>query len=156
MQIALRAALAAAISLAIAQALNFQFPIFAMISALIVTDLTPSRSIHLGLHRVIATVVGAGVGALLIAFAPINPWTVGFGIAFVMLTSHFLQGPDGVKVAGFTCAIIMLYQGGEPWHYAFERFVETIIGIAVAWSISHVPKLIKTDDDPKEKVATGD
>jgi hypothetical protein len=33
-----------------------------------------------------------------------------------------------------------------PWVHAFERFVETVVGVSVAWSISYVPKLIWMKD----------
>ncbi len=56
-QLALRSGIAAGVALAIAQASSLDFPIYAAVAALIVTDLTPSHS-SLGLHRTIATILG--------------------------------------------------------------------------------------------------
>ena len=43
-QLAIRAAVAAGLSVAIAQLFNLQYPIYAFLTAIIVTDLTPSES----------------------------------------------------------------------------------------------------------------
>lgn len=64
-QLALRAAVAAALSFAIAQFLELQFPIFAAVAAVIATDLVPSETLRLGQRRLLATVVGTICGALL-------------------------------------------------------------------------------------------
>src|SRR4051794_21626464 len=100
-QLALRAGIAAALSLAIAQALRLQFPLFVMIAAVIVTDLEPSQSRVMGFHRIVGTVIGAGCGGLFSSLMPSNPWTIGCGIAVVMLIAHFLQGKEGARIAGF-------------------------------------------------------
>jgi hypothetical protein len=53
---------------------------------------------------------------------------------------------EGAKVAGYTCAIVMFSHGADgPWHAPFYRLIETGLGIVVAWLISCVPKLIRTD-----------
>jgi uncharacterized membrane protein YgaE (UPF0421/DUF939 family) len=65
-QLALRPAVAAGSSLATAELLNLKCPtIYALIAAVIVTDLSPSQTSKLGLQRSAATVVGATCGATL-------------------------------------------------------------------------------------------
>jgi len=59
--LALRAAVAAGLSVAWARLCRFEFPIYAPIAAVIVTDLSPSRTSKLGLQRIVATVVGGSV-----------------------------------------------------------------------------------------------
>jgi hypothetical protein len=65
-----------------------------------------------------------------------------------MLTSHLLQGPDGARIAAFVFTIIVVDHSDHVWPFVMDRFIETILGIAVAWSVSHVPTLIRLNSKP--------
>jgi uncharacterized membrane protein YgaE (UPF0421/DUF939 family) len=150
MQLSLRAAVGASLSLAIAYLLGLEYPLYAFIAAVIVTDLLPSQTRQLGLKRIVATVVGAVCGAVLSPLLPPDPWAIGLGVLAAMLLSNLLHADDGAKVAGYICGIVLLDHGAEPWSYAFYRFVETMLGIVVALSISMVPKLIRVDEPGRQ------
>jgi uncharacterized membrane protein YgaE (UPF0421/DUF939 family) len=152
LQLALRAGVAAGTALAIAMALGLRPAIFAFISAVIVTDLDPAQSRKLGLRRIAATVVGALCGVVFTLWLPSNPWTIGLAVLVAMLICQNVGAADGSRVAAFTCGIIILMPGDGPWLNAFERFVETILGVAVAWSISYVPKLIRIEEPGDQSV----
>lgn len=62
-QLAFRAAVAAGLSVALAQLRKFEQPIYALIAAVIVTDLPAFRTSKLGQWRLVATIVGAACGA---------------------------------------------------------------------------------------------
>jgi uncharacterized membrane protein YgaE (UPF0421/DUF939 family) len=145
-QLSLRAAFGASLSLAIAEFLALEYPIYAFIAAVITTDLTPSLSRQLGVRRIVATVVGAIVGATLSPWLPTSVWSIGAGILLAMQVCHFFDTGDGAKIAGYICGIIMINHNVEPWSYAWFRFIETVLGVAVAWSISYVPKLLRVDE----------
>jgi uncharacterized membrane protein YgaE (UPF0421/DUF939 family) len=145
-QLAVRAGLSAGLSVGIATALHMAHPLYAVIAAIIVTDLSPSRSRHLGLHRIVATVIGSICGGLCISLLPSASWAVGLGVAVAMLSAEVLQGPDGVRIAAFVFTIIVVDHSDQVWPFVMDRFIETILGIAVAWSVSHVPKLMRLDD----------
>jgi uncharacterized membrane protein YgaE (UPF0421/DUF939 family) len=149
-QLALRAAVAAGSSIAIAQVLKLEHPIYAFLAAVIVTDLVPSQSQHLGLRRLLATVLGAICGATLSPILAPSPWGIGIGVLVAMLMSQLSRAQDAAKVAGYICGIVVLDHGVEPWHYAFYRLIETALGVVVAWLISYVPKLIRIEESGKE------
>jgi uncharacterized membrane protein YgaE (UPF0421/DUF939 family) len=90
--------------------------------------------------------VGATCGAVLSPLLPPGPLAIGLGVLLAMLISELLQARDGAKVAGFISGIIMLDHSPEPWLYAYQRFIETALGVAVAWAISYVPKLIRIEE----------
>jgi uncharacterized membrane protein YgaE (UPF0421/DUF939 family) len=145
-QLALRASVAAGIAIALAQLLGLRHPLYAFLAAVIVTDLVPSQSRKLALHRLAATAIGAVCGALLTMLLPAGPIAIGLSIMVAMLACQVAQVPDAAKVAGFICGIIVLEHSAEPWLNAFARFVETALGVVVALLVSYLPKLIKLDD----------
>ena len=70
LQLAVRAAVGASVSYALAQLLGSDQPIFAFTAAVIVTDLKPAQNRELGLRRLGATLVGGVAGAALRRCSP--------------------------------------------------------------------------------------
>jgi uncharacterized membrane protein YgaE (UPF0421/DUF939 family) len=149
-QLALRIALAADLAFALADLLSFQHPIYAFIAAVIVTDLSPQHSRHLGLTRMASTFVGAITGAALSqALGPGLP-SLGIGVLATVLMCQALRMSEGAKVAGYICGLILIDHRGEPWTYAYDRFIETMLGVIVAWGVSAVPRLFPLDKRGQE------
>jgi uncharacterized membrane protein YgaE (UPF0421/DUF939 family) len=151
LQLAVRAAAAASLSLAIAQAVGLDRPIFACIAAVIVTDLTPAQTRALGLRRLGAMLVGAAIGASLSRLVPSDPWAIGASVLIAILLSEVLGAREGAKVAAYICALIIWDSSATPWHFGLYRLVETALGVSVAWLISFVPKLIRIEERSDEK-----
>ncbi|MDR7099778.1 uncharacterized membrane protein YgaE (UPF0421/DUF939 family) [Lysobacter niabensis] len=141
-QVPIRAAVAAALAVAAAQVLQLEYPLYALVSAVIVTDLSPSETRKLGLWRVAGTVLGAAIGATLSTFFPHGPVAIGIGVLAAMFLCHVLRLRGAAKVSGYVCGIVLLEYHMQPWVYAVHRLVETLLGIAVAVLVSLVPLLL--------------
>src|SRR5206468_366705 len=113
--------------------LRLPFPLYAMIAAVIVTDLSAARTRRLGFVRLVGTVLGATLGALIAPLFPAGAWwAIGLGILAAMFLSRMLHLHDADKVTGYVTGIVMLDHGAHPWTYAFHRTVETVLGIGLA------------------------
>lgn len=145
-QLAVRSAIAAAVAVAIVQWIGTSHPIYAMIAAVIVTDLRPEQSRQFALNRLAGTVVGAGVGALAVPWLGPSALAILLTVGAMMLLCHALKLDGAAKVSGYICGIVVLEHSGNAWFYAGERLVETLVGIGVALALSLVPKLVKVDE----------
>jgi uncharacterized membrane protein YgaE (UPF0421/DUF939 family) len=152
-QLAIRAAVGAGISLALARALNLDTPVFALIATVIVTDRDPAETRKLAIRRVISTAIGAGCGIALAQVLGQSSWEAIIAIFSAMMLSIVVTQLGDPKIAAYLCALIVINYSDNPWHYAVYRFIETILGIVVAWAISLIPKLFhleETDDAKSE------
>jgi uncharacterized membrane protein YgaE (UPF0421/DUF939 family) len=141
-QLSTRAAVAATVAVIIARLLGMQHPLYAMIAAVIVTDLVPKRTRALAIPRVAGTLIGAGLGAVIADFAPPSVWLFALGIMVAMLIAQLMRLHDAARLAGYLCGIVLLEHRDNAWLYALDRLLETLLGIGVAVLVSLLPKLI--------------
>lgn len=146
-QLSVRAAVAAGLAFWIAELLGADYAIYALVSAVIVTDLTPEKSRRLATQRVAGTLIGAAAGALLLNMLPSGPVAIGLAIFCSMLATHALRfEAPAARVAGYVAAIVMFAHRDEPWRYAFERAWETLVGIGSALLVGLVPLWLRDKD----------
>jgi len=139
-QVSLRAAVAAGLAYWVARLLHADYAIYALVGAIIVTDLSPAMTRRLGWQRMAGTVIGAASGAVLLHVLPIGPIALGVAILVSMLVTYLLRlEPSAARVAGYVAAIVMLAYRADPWHYAFARAWETLLGIGAAQLVGLVP-----------------
>ena len=149
LQVSIRAATAAGLAVAIAQLLGLRSPLYALIAAILVTDLSPARTRHLAVPRLAGTVLGAALGAVISplgAIHSIGAIMIGAAVFTTVFTSHLLGVKDAAKVAGYVCGVVLLTHSDRPWSYAWYRVLETCLGIAAGVFVSLVPKLMRADE----------
>jgi uncharacterized membrane protein YgaE (UPF0421/DUF939 family) len=144
LQSSIRCATAAGLAVAIARMFEVTSPINALMSAVIVTDLSPATTRRLAGQRLAGTAVGAVVGAMFTYAQPQGPVIVGVGILVAMLAAYALRLPEVAKLAGFVSGIVLMPQNdANAWPYVMYRVAETLIGIAMGVLVSMVPKLMR-------------
>ncbi len=136
---AVRTGIGAAASLVAARFMGLPEAYWAPLTTLIVMQSTLKSSWTISLSYFIGTALGAAMGALWTSY--VEPWVglfgagmFGLGIIGLGLVCIVLRLDEGAyRFANVTFAIITLISSANsPWHIALHRFIEVMLGIAVA------------------------
>ena len=147
-QLAIRASLAAALAYWAATSAGSEYAIYALIAAVVVTNLSPEETRKMAGPRLVGTVVGAVGGAVATYVLPVGPLGLGIAILVAMLTMFLLRLQAAAKISGYTAAIVMFTHTGDPWMYAAERAFDNVLGIGAAVLVSYLPKLLREPAPP--------
>jgi len=131
---AIRTAVAATASVIIARLVQMPEAYWAAIATLVVMQSTLGATLTLSRDRIVATAVGASIGALEINYFGAN--LVAFAIAIFLvglLSIAFRLEKTAYHYASITLAIIVLIPRSlSAWTIALHRFLEVSVGIIVA------------------------
>ena len=113
---------------------------WAMISAIIVTQDTRSATIATAWVRIAGSLIGAVFAAVYLSFLPFSAIGMGVLIGLVVVACQLLTVPGYVRLAALTAGIVMvisvLNPAIPPVVNAATRFFEVIIGSTVAVCIA--------------------
>lgn len=154
LQLAIRAAAAAALSAFVADVLDYDPGTYAVIAAVVVTDVSPVETRRLALQRIAGTVLGAAVGGVVSSWMRPSPWSIGLAVLASILLCRALRLPASSRLAGYLAGIIVLVHAGSALDYTVRRSIETIGGIVAAVVVSWIPHLIPVAQAPDDLRAT--
>jgi len=134
---AIRTAVAATLSVIIARLVQMPEAYWAAIATLVVTQSTLGATLTLSIDRIVATAVGASVGALEANFFGAN--LIAFAIAIFLVGLLSIASrleKTAYHYASITLTIIVLIPRlAAPWSIALHRFIEVSVGIIVALAV---------------------
>jgi uncharacterized membrane protein YccC len=131
---AIRTAVAATLSVLIARLVGMPEAYWAAIATLVVMQSTLGATVRLSIERIVATALGASVGAIEANYFGAN--LIAFAVAVFLLglmSFAFRLEKTAYRYASITLAIIVLIpRTTTPWSTAAHRFIEVSVGILVA------------------------
>ncbi|MBD2681311.1 aromatic acid exporter family protein [Nostoc sp. FACHB-857] len=137
-KMAFKMAIASAISLIIAQGLRWEYPFYAVIAAIIVMSSTHGSTLKLGIQRLIGTTIGAVAGAIFAIALGSNSLSLAVCVFLTVFFASYFKFNEAAKLAGYIAAIVILSHSQSPWIYAWHRYLETFLGIAVALVVNNL------------------
>jgi uncharacterized membrane protein YccC len=134
---AVRTAVAATASVIIARLVQMPEAYWAAIATLVVMQSTLGATLTLSLERIVATAVGASIGALEANFFGANLVAFALAINLIgLLSIAFRLQKTAYHYASITLTIIVLIpRSGASWTIALHRFIEVSVGIIVALAV---------------------
>lgn len=130
----IRTAIAATLSVIVARLAQMPEAYWAAIATLVVMQSSLGSTLTLSVERIIATAMGASVGALEANYFGANLVAFMLAIFFIGLLSLALRvEKTAYRYASVTLTIIVLIPRANPaWIVALHRFLEVSVGIVVA------------------------
>lgn len=124
-------ALATLVSLLLARTLKFPEYYWAPISTVVImqSSIKPSQGAW---QRFVGTGLGAVLGALFATFAGRGTVVYAIGIFLCGILACVARSWSAFRVTAITFSIVVLISRGPAWTFAWHRFLEVSLGIAVA------------------------
>lgn len=120
----------------IAQLLHLEYPFYSAIATVIALQATMADSFKQGLNRLKGTFIGAVFGYLFALVAVNNPLWTGLGIIVTFAVLNYMRWKEAMQIASVLFIAITLNIMGEPLNYAINRFIDTALGILVAFLVN--------------------
>ena len=121
------------------------------ISAIIVLQETKDIAMHFALVRISGSFLGAVISCILLAFLPVNFYSIFFIIFITAFTCKIINFEEGLRLAALTAAIIIAVSFVDPgvkyYLNSTARFIESCCGsflaIAVRYATHYGSKYLK-------------
>jgi uncharacterized membrane protein YgaE (UPF0421/DUF939 family) len=131
----LKAAIAAVIAVLIFGLFGLPGPVWAAVSAVIVTEPNLHPSVKSASYRVIANLIGAFVGAALgTLIGPALP-ALAIGIVVTGIVCHFMRLDDALRPAYSAVVIVILASEGSKWVGSLDRVFAVALGCLCALAV---------------------
>jgi uncharacterized membrane protein YccC len=129
-----RTALAAVVSVLVARLVWLPETYWAAVTTLVITQSSLGAALAVSWQRLIGTVLGTAVGAIVASYFAPNMLVFGITVFILgLLCAAVHSHRSAYRFAGVTLAIVLLVPRTAPaWKVAFHRFAEVSIGIGVA------------------------
>jgi uncharacterized membrane protein YgaE (UPF0421/DUF939 family) len=88
--------------------------------------------LHGAWHRFVGTALGATLGAVVATYAGRSSIVYGAGIFLCGVLAAVFRSWSAYRVTAITFTIVVLISRGTAWMFAWHRFLEVSLGIAVA------------------------
>ena len=126
-----RTAVATLVSLLLARALKFPEYYWAPISTIIImqSSIQPFQGAW---QRFVGTALGAALGAAIATYVGRSAIIYAIGIFVCGILAAVSRSWSAYRVAAITFSIVVLISRGTAWVFAWHRFLEVSLGIAVA------------------------
>lgn len=129
----IKTAIAVLICLAILSMFKGCSPFYACIAAVITMQNSMNNTIKVGFNRMIGTLIGAAVGAVLTSIYAHSLILTSIGIVIVIFFTNLFKRSGSSSIACIVYLAIMVnIKNTTPLQYSMFRVIETFLGIIVA------------------------
>lgn len=130
--------IAVTITLVLSKLLNLESPFFASIAVIIAMQSSIHETFKSGKNRMYATIIGAVIAIIFSILLPENPILIGLGVIIIIYICNTLGLTASLQLASMVfLSIILNYREGSRLAYAFNRTLDTFIGLIIGTSVNY-------------------
>ena len=139
--LALRVTLSAIFAFAVAQALHLRLPLWAVLTALIVTQMSLGRSLAVATDYLLGTIIGVAYGGALAILIPHDSeWALlcvlALAVAPLALIASFRANFNVLPVTAVIVLLVPAIQHVSPEASSLDRVLEVVVGGAIGFLVS--------------------
>ena len=116
--------------------------LWCVLSAIIILQSTLGGGYVEGSKRFLGVLVGSLFGALSTSWFGSAPFHLAISLFLTVMIMSLLGLDKSIRIASLSCAVVMIVWSlnpiGSPWSFAFNRFIDSCLGIIVGLFISHL------------------
>lgn len=124
------------LAITFARILNFEYPFFVSMTALISMDKTGFQSLKMARNRIIGTFFGACIGVLLAYIDQGNALLCGIGMILLCVLCSKLNLSGAIGISGIVLCAIMVHTDKTPLFYGWHRFIATVLGGGISFLVN--------------------
>jgi uncharacterized membrane protein YgaE (UPF0421/DUF939 family) len=133
-----KAAVSAVLAVVCSEWLGLAQPVWAAVSAVVVTQPSLHPSARDSFTRVVANLIGAVVGGALGVLAGRSLWALAAGIVLTGLACHLARLDTALRPAYAAVVIVILSTRGGGWQESMDRVFAVILGCAATLAVGLV------------------
>lgn len=134
----IKTVMAVILTLAISELFNLRSSLLASIAAIVTMESSVSESFTAGKNRMYGTILGGVIALGISLILPSNFFTIGLGLIILISICNGLKWDKAARMSMIVfLGIILNYEGGDRIDYAFDRTIDTLIGVIVGTSINY-------------------
>jgi uncharacterized membrane protein YgaE (UPF0421/DUF939 family) len=140
-ELALKTAVAGALSLFVAHAVGLDFPVYALLAVATTAELGASASFLLVCYRLIGTLAAVGATLVVVQYWTITPLSAGIMMGVLVLACWSVGAEHAARLAPLVFAVGITEYASvtSSRHWAEGRLLATLVGAVVTLAVSGVP-----------------
>lgn len=134
----IKTGIAVGLSMFIASLFNLKSPIFTGIAAVMAMQSSVFESFYIGKNRMLGTFIGALIGLAFSFLLPNNYLFMALGVIVVIYIHNLFEWNKSLTLSAIVFLAIYINTEGARIPYAFNRVLDTFIGISVSVLINYL------------------
>jgi len=140
----IKTVIATFIAIIASNVLGFETPFYATWTAFLCIQASIVESSKMGVKRSIGTLIGGVFALVYLVFVPYNIYMIPLGIFVIIYLCNLIDRKDLISISSVVFLVISFRVNTidtfEPVAYVITRFIETFVGIVIAFLVNYYIK----------------